>query len=160
LGVNVINYDIDFVINKNALIKICLDINIKSLLCCQDTNIILLKNNKRYLLSFWPLRDNMNILKNMLKNTLQNQYQLHPSINEDIGFLYNQDLQDKGNLVYEYYAPTSENKSWVGDRYSLWNGDFATWLYNDSYGNIILHLTSTFHGPWGGDDFDELVGCF
>ncbi len=152
LGAIVINYNIDFVINKKTIIRICLDTNVKLLGCCQDIDIILLINNKNYLLGSGDLQDRMYTLKNALKKALENQFQLHPSITADIGYFYNEELQFKPGFIYEKF----ENRDyWIGRNYLLWNYDFATWLYNDSDGNIILHITSIYLGNWIGESDDE-----
>ncbi len=149
-----INYNIDFTINKKTTIRICLEENLNLLDCCCHVDMILLYENKQYLLSGADLKDNMYILKNVLKKVLNNQLQLHLSIIQDIGYLYNEKLRLKPGLVYEKF----ENRAyWVGGKHLLWGCDLVTWLYNDSDGNIILHITPFYTGDLidNGEDDDE-----
>ncbi len=149
-----INYNIDLTVNKKATIRICLEENLNLLDCCCRVDMILLYENKQYLLSGADLKDNMYILKNALKKVLNNQLQLHPSIIQDIGYLYNEKLRLKPGLVYEKF----ENRDyWVGGKHLLWGCDLVTWLYNDSDGNIILHITPFYTGDLidNGEDDDE-----
>ncbi len=140
---------INFILNDTATIKIDSNIEIEKLTCCDSVTTILLKNDQSYLLSTNALHDNMYILKNALKKALKNEHQLHPSIIEDIGYLYNQELQFKPGLVY------NDTDSWVGLKNLLWNDELATWLYNDVKGNIILHITPLYPGNWTDIQFDE-----
>lgn len=144
----VIDFNLD-----SAIIKMISEVKIELLHCCQDVDIYLLKNNKKYLLGVDTLRENIFVLKNALKKTLHNQLQLHPSITQDIGILWNEELQDKPGLTYE---KLEKRDYWVGLNYLLWNANhLATWLYNDANGNIILHITPTYENHWTGEDDEE-----
>ncbi len=146
-----INYNIDFVLNDTSIMKISSHMLIEQLSCCDDVVMILLINNKDYLLSTNTLHNNMYVLKNALKKALENQLQLHPSIMQDIGYLYNQMLQFKPTNPVLVYEPDY----WVGLNNLLWNSELATWLYNDIDGNIILHITPLYPGNWTDIQFDD-----
>ncbi len=144
---------IDFNLNDSAIIRIAFDIKIELLNCCEDITMYLLKNDKTYLLTISPLQEDIFILKRALKKTLLNQYQLHPSIVQDIGIVFNQCLQSKPGPVYEKIRGQN---FWVGDDYLLWSyKKLATWLYNDADGNILLHITPIYQNHWTGEDDEE-----
>jgi len=144
---------IDFNLDDSTTIRITSEVKIALLHCCQNVDICLLKDNKKYLLGRDILREHMSMLKRALKKALHNQLQLHPSITEDIGIVFNQCLQDKPGPVYE---KTGGQSFWVGDDYSLWNyKKFATWLYNDVDGNILLHITPIYQNRWTGEEDEE-----
>jgi len=143
---------IDFELQDKAIIRISSDIEIEKLSCCDEVVMTLLKDNKNHLLSANTLHDNMYILKHALKKVLKNQLPLHPSIIQDIGYLYNQELQFKPGLVYEKYG---DGDSWVGIKSLLWNDELATWLYNDINGDIIFHITPLYPGNWTDIQFDK-----
>jgi hypothetical protein len=79
-------------------------------------------------------------LQILLKSALANNLQLHESITIDIGFLDNEDCQEKKNLIYD-------GIHWVGRKYAFiagyWNEKswFSSWIYNDGLGNIVFELT-------------------
>ncbi len=144
---------IDFHLNDSAIIRVTAEVKIELLHCCQNVDMYLLKDNKTYLLSTELLRENMFILKNLLKKALLNQLQLHFSIVQDVGILWNQCLQLKPGLIYK---ETKEQDFWVGEKYLLSSyGGLATWLYNDAHGNIILHITPVYRDKWIDNDEDD-----
>ncbi len=144
------NETIDFNLNDSAIIRITSEVKIELLHCCQNVDMYLLKDNKIYLLTISPLQEDIFILKSALKKALHNQLQLHPSITEDIGILWNQTSQDKSKLIYK---EIKGQRFWVGLSYLLWGyGELATWLYNDAHGNIILHITPVYRDKWIDND--------
>ena len=88
-------------------------------------------------------------LKRKLTLTLSNELILHPSIEKNIGYYWNQKLnEDSSNL---FLIQGKEESYWVGSTYLLWTTDsrkknqrYATWLYNDTQGNIIFEVTPTY----------------
>jgi len=143
---------IDFNLDS-AIIRMISEVKVELLHCCQDVDIYLLKNNKKYLLGVDTLREHLFILKMTLKKALQNQFPLHPSITQDIGILWNQCLQYKAGLTYK---KLEKRNIWVGLTHLLWNANhLATWLYNDASGNIILHITPTYEDHWTGEVDEE-----
>src|SRR5439155_26455584 len=65
------------------------------------------------------------------------------SITEDIGYMWNRALHGDSGLEYH-------DIFWVGLRNLVWQSpgniqpNYATWLYNDAAGNIILEITETY----------------
>jgi len=144
---------IDFNLNDSVVIRFISEVKIELLHCCQNVDIYLLKDNEKYLLGVDTMRENIFILKNALKKALLNQLQLHPSINQDIGIVWNQTSQDRSKLVYE---EIEGQRFWVGLNYLLWDYDgLATWLYNDINGNILLHITPLYRDYWTGEENEE-----
>jgi len=144
---------IDFNLNDSTIIRIASNIKIELLNCCEDITMYLLKNDKTYLLTISPLQEDIFILKSALKKALQNQFSLHPSINQDIGILWNQCLQCKPGLTYK---KLEKRNSWVGLSYLLWGyGELATWIYNDADGNIVLHITPVYRNKWEDNEEDD-----
>jgi len=144
---------IDFNLNDYITIRMVSEVKIELLHCCQNVDIYLLKDNEEYLLGMDILREHMFVLKNALKKALLNQLQLHSSITEDIGILWNKCLQSKPGLTYKEIKGES---FWVGLMHLLWDyKKFATWLYNDADGNIILHITPMYQDHWTGEEDEE-----
>jgi hypothetical protein len=85
----------------------------------------------------------------LLTKTLNKELLLHESIKQDIGYLWNEELQGKPGLTYE---EGSGNIYWIGERFLLWSCNSrlenrgTTWLYNDENGDIILEITPVY--PW------------
>lgn len=84
-------------------------------------------------------------LNNLLKRAIADKLQLHESINKDIGFLWNEVLQDKGEMFPAYQLGGIEH--WVGEKYLLWSvpGKYSTWLYQRG-SEIFLEITPVY--PW------------
>ena len=85
---------------------------------------------------------------------------LHSSIQQDLGYLWNEELQGNPGL---FYVSEKDEKSsyWVGLNYFLCsNGRIAsritTWLYNDEQGNIILEATPVY--KWSMLEYDPADG--
>lgn len=82
---------------------------------------------------------------------LDNSIKLSLDINKDIGYLYNEDLQNKPGLVYTR-EEGEEYDLWVGYRYRLWGAECQSWIYNDEEGEVIFELTPLFSGPFALGD--------
>lgn len=85
-------------------------------------------------------------LQRLLKPVIAGQRPLHKSIKNSIGYYYNQDLNEENPDIF--LIQSEESKYWIGSQYLLWTTDsniknhqYATWLYNDSSGNIIFEVT-------------------
>jgi len=78
---------------------------------------------------------------------LENELSLDTSINEDIGFMYNQYdylFWTKDSIVVDDFVHELSETTpvWVGMRYQLWmTKKYVTWLYNDNNGLIIFEVT-------------------
>jgi hypothetical protein len=96
-----------------------------------------------------------------LSNAVAGNLYLHPSIKNNLGYLWNEEFQQKSGL---FYIPTEDGTSsyWVGLNYFLWGtqGDAnpyaSTWLYNDEHGNIVLEVTEMYR--WSMKEYDEKEG--
>lgn len=124
---------------------------------CYQAPIFWVDKSKEILLSLDSVRMNMGWFNEMLNQALLNQLKLPNSINKNIGYQSNQDInEDIFNIEYEKI----ENiKSWIGNRYKLWSYSVETWIYNDEQGNIILEITpvypKTFRDPEEDLDIDD-----
>jgi len=146
-----------FVLNNEEEIVIKLHNQNDVIHCCYKAPIIFLQKSQELLLSKGDIQENMYILAALLNKALSNNLQLHSSITQDIGFLFNRDRnEEKPDLAYEKVERVS---FWVGDKYKLWSYRVATWLYNDQAGNIIFEITpiypQTFRNPAKDLDIDD-----
>jgi len=75
----------------------------------------------------------------LLKKAIANQLNLHESISADIGFLWNEYLQDKKG--YDFVEKPIENSTcWVGQIHHLFESKkWNTWFYN-RHGGIYLEI--------------------
>ena len=81
-----------------------------------------------------------------LKKSVNNKLQLHESLTQNLGVLWNEKFQGKSGF---FMVPTlsGKGKYWIGLDYEIWevsdgiNQYVTTWLYNDHEGNIILEVT-------------------
>lgn len=114
--------------------------------CCYEGSIIFVKNNEQTLLSLDAIREEMYMLRVVLEKALQNRLQLHDSIKEDIGFMYNQYnyiFWSRGIIRPEGFVYETKEKSswWVGEKYKLWLNNYASWIYNNVDGEIVFEIT-------------------
>ena len=87
----------------------------------------------------------LEIFEYQLQKALSNDLQLHSSLTEDIGLLYNKYKKKPLNFVHA----KSKNgiAAWVGDRYELWGyGLCTTWIYNNNNGSIMFELSNIYPG--------------
>ncbi|HEV2916677.1 MAG TPA: hypothetical protein VGW78_02925 [Candidatus Babeliales bacterium] len=118
-----------FPLNESERIVIALEEPFDVVHCCYQAPIILYFENNKYSSKNDVIRYYIEIFIVLLSKALNNALELHDSIKKDIGYLANEELQNKPGLVYK---KTNTIASWVGEDYSLWSGDdFSTWLYND-----------------------------
>lgn len=116
---------------------------------CYESPIFWIDSSKELLLSHDSVRMNMGWFNGMLHQALLDKLKLPNSINQNIGYQYNRDInEDNPNIEYEKIETI---KSWIGNRYKLWSNSVETWMYNDDHGNIILEITpvypKTFRDP-------------
>lgn len=84
-----------------------------------------------------------------LKTAIDRNLQLHESLTQNLGFMYNEKRQGKQGF---FMIKASDNKSiyWVGANYKIWSTYtttkpiLSTWLYNDYEGNIIFEITKNY----------------
>ena len=132
-------HNITFSFNNLEKIVIELEEPFEVVHCCYQAPIVLYFENKKYLLMDDAVRYRICLFITLLTKVLNNEFQLHESIKEDIGYLRNEEFQNKSGLVYE---KSKTIDCWVGAKHSLWSGEgVSTWLYNDKKGNIIFEIT-------------------
>lgn len=137
-----------FQISKTKKIVLKITEPINEIHLFTEGTIYLVEEEKQIVLSEDSIRENMNVLNYILTRAIKGQYTLHESIKKDIGYLYNEELQEKPGLSYE---KLERRDVWVGLKYNVWFNDFATWIYNNNEGAILLEITPVYPGY-----FDEL----
>lgn len=129
--------EVIFKINETEGLVVKID-DIYEIHCCYDVPIYLIQNDKELLLTDDFLKNNLEAFKYLLNKALMNKLPLHKSLKNNVGFFFNEYIQDKTGLAYEKF----ENRDyWVGLGYLLWNDMYATWMYNDPEGSIIIEIT-------------------
>jgi hypothetical protein len=136
------DFNIVFKINKAEDIIIELNEALENVHCCYNADIFYINNLYKTSIASDFIRYSLAILKGLLTKALKNKLRLHRSITNDIGYLYNEELQDKPGLFYK--TSKEGRKFWIGESYSLWNSSLDSWLYNDKDGNIIFEITPTY----------------
>jgi hypothetical protein len=140
-------HNIIFTLNDKEKLVIYLDQPLEKLPCYCQIPIIFYENNNKYLLSLDYLPSDIEALNQHLKKTINQQAYLHPSINQDIGYLYNDYLKHELAKKWKkspslFYESDKNYKFWIGTNYQLWGYQYlATWMYNDINGNIIFEIT-------------------
>jgi hypothetical protein len=130
-----------FKLNEQEKIIIELEESFENIDCCYREHMNFYRDDKILChFSLDTIRYYLATLQILLKSALANKLQLHESITLDVGFLDNEDCQEKKNLVYD-------GVHWVGRKYAFIAGYlnekswFSSWIYNDISGNIIFELT-------------------
>jgi hypothetical protein len=142
-------YEIIFILNYQEKIIVQSPYPIHELVPCDEIPILFLYNKHHYVLNTDFIHEAMYKLRALLTKALANKLPLHKSIKKNIGYLWNEYLQDKPGFVYK---TVDGFDYWVGQSNLLWNTpstvkpETATWLYNDNNGSIILEITPTY--PW------------
>lgn len=138
------NFEIDFVLNSTDRIIVMSPELLEDTNMFTDVSIFLRKAGKSQLLiSDYCFHESMYVLRALLVKALNNELLLHPSITDDIGLLFNQDLLDIPGLVYTKWEGLDY---WVGNSYLAWYAELATWIYNGRDGEIVLHVTPIYPG--------------
>jgi len=138
-----------FFINNQECFVIQLDCPDNIIHSCNFSKISLKINHDNIIIGKSIIDDYAEVLKTKLTLALSNELKLHPSIQKNIGYYWNQDLNEENpNLVFNR---EKESKSWIGNIHFLWATDsskknqrYGTWLYNDKHGNIIFEVTPTY----------------
>ena len=86
-----------------------------------------------------------------LEKAIDNKLQLHESLTQNLGYLYNEYFDDRPASMI---VPTEDGPDthWVIYDYKLWfaydkeNYNVNTWLYNDIKGDIVLEVSKNY--PW------------
>ncbi len=138
-----------FFINDQERFVILLDCPDNIIHSCNFSNLNLFVNDKQIIIGKSIVDDYAQELKSKLILALSNKLQLHSSIQKNIGYYWNQDLNEENPNIY--FNGGNKGKSWIGNKYFLWATDsskkyeqYGTWLYNDEQGNIIFEVTPTY----------------
>jgi hypothetical protein len=135
---------LNFILNASEKIVIGLEDALNDVDYCYRTDIVLLEQNQKILLSTDTLHYDMERFSTFLQKALNNQLQLHESITQDIGYLCNEYYQKKDGFVIHNF--NDGGPDWIGYQYHLWeasrnNTRIMTWLYNNTDGAIIFEVT-------------------
>ncbi len=158
-------HDVVFLLNEAEKIVVKLACSIHEADCCFRAPIVFVQTNKEYILGDGAVSSvsfNMHRFVDMLSLALSNSLQLHESlkksnnIGDDIGYLYNEYLQNNiSKLVYKK-EKNEDYDHWVGDRHRLWGKELQVWIYNNQDGDIFLKFTPIFPGKFSlGDPIDS-----
>ena len=135
-------YNIIFPIDDVDKIIIGLEERLEKVHCCYDASITLLYGDRVFGAGRDSIREYLINLKNIAQKVVDNTLQLHASIEKDIGFLLNEELQYKPGLFQMKHA---DGEWWVGYQYCLSvGGKLGLWLYNDANGRIFFEATPVY----------------
>jgi hypothetical protein len=156
------SYEIEFPLSSKEKIVVALGGPLKQVHLLYRAPIFFVLEGEKFLLrsDILPLRNNLEILRNMLCAALHGNILLPESIktyentNHDIGYRYNEYLQEKLELISGTWLKKSCN-DWYGNKYRVWGHELQLWLYNDDHGAIIFKLTPIFPGGFPIDDPTE-----
>lgn len=133
-----------FKLHENEKFIIILEDDVQSIDHYSGCKIMFHLGNQQYqLYEEFPLNIFLLTLQTLIKKSLYNVLPLHESITQDIGFLWNQWLnEDAINLVY--ITDHNNDTYWVGQKYELACHEYISWIYNDEQGNIIFEITPAY----------------
>jgi hypothetical protein len=120
----------EFALDTHYRIRISFPVPDSELSPFVDVRIeLLVSHNQKYMLDEDCIMHTLEILQNTLALAIDNKLETHESIDQDLGFLWNEELQHKSGLTYKNVEGT---KSWVGLRNLLYSParGMSTWLYN------------------------------
>src|SRR5580700_320092 len=125
-----------FKLNDTEKIVVELSECIEHLHCCYEAPVVLQQGDNRIFLVDDNISHHMYEINDLLKKALNNKLKIHKSITKDIGFLYNEEAQNKPGFVYKKLEGIDY---WVGNRYGLFSpvlakGNLTSWIYNDANG--------------------------
>lgn len=103
--------------------------------------------NKKYILfTKYFVIESLKTFEYVLKLALNNQFIIHESIQQDIGFLWGEYLQENESNYHFVKKPLENSTIWVGAQHHLFSSkQWDTWLYNKN-GDIYLEITPAY--PW------------
>jgi len=139
---------------------ITIDLNFKNIdFCCTRTKSYFISDQQLLISQQFAGSLFVSFLKK-LKLSIENKLQLHTSLTQNLGFMWNELLQGKSGF---FIIPTSDGSSkyWIGLNYyvceTLNNAKppVTTWLYNDHHGNIIFEVSKTYKWSTQEDDLDD-----
>lgn len=153
------SHEIIFTLNDAEKIIIKLNESLDQVDCCYSTPIFFIHEKKEYLLSIESIRYNLHSFVKLFSMALEKKLYLHESIKhndtmtKDIGWLYNEELQqicgdESKNRPYLIYEKREKGQIWVGDKYRLWSHIGESWIYNNPKGAIIFEITCKHPSNW------------
>ena len=117
-------------ISPDSCIQLTLPCNEKDLTFCDTITLSLMHLSHETILydgcSSMALHDLHDFLRQ-----INGKLMLHTSIKKNIGFLWNEYLQDKTDSTF-VFEDVEGRPSWIGQKYLLWESNTsncATWLY-------------------------------
>lgn len=127
--------------------------------CCWIVPILVMVGRKNIFLVEDDLRENMLIFLELLQRAIINELPLHSSINQDVGYLFNQYMYHRGqekNFSDESVIVYDSCDVWVGKVSQLWgNGNQTSWIYNDNNEQVVFEVTPVYYGDFSSDDFND-----
>ncbi|AXK60436.1 hypothetical protein [Candidatus Chromulinivorax destructor] len=139
-------YDmLKFILNSSEYFFINLHNTNDVIDCCYRTSIFLNLNNNQTEIANEDIQEYSERFDLLLTLALSQELKLHISIKKDLGFYWNQDMNEKNPAIF--YEQGDGHLDWIGTKYLLWSTSgeafqqFGTWLYNDKFGNIIFEVT-------------------
>lgn len=149
------NNKVVFYLSKNEAIVFELGCSLTDIGPCDDIDILFQDNDMSFRLTHDCLLYLTREFLGKLELVLSDRLSLDPSINEDIGYLYNKELHGEPGFVY---TEQEGQKFWIGGRNLLFSTPgCSTWFYNDGQGKIVLQITPNylwhFSKPKKNDNF-------
>ena len=139
-----------FILNQREKLTILLENQNDIIDCCYEASIVLNINDEKIIIGNNTVFIYAELLKNKLTLALSNKLQLDSSITRDLGYYWNQDLNEEDPKLF--YLNDKDGRYWIGINHFLWGTvggaerKFAVWLYNDLVGNITFQITPLFSG--------------
>ncbi len=132
--------------------------------CCYQAPMILCKTENQYCIGNEDIQEYVERLQKLLAQALSNLLKLDYSVVHDLGYQWNQDMNEENpNLSYQ---EEDDIKHWIGTKYLLWTTSnqspqqFGSWLYNDTFGNIIFEVTPIYPGTFVNRENSQEVQAY
>jgi hypothetical protein len=136
------NNDIVFILDDKEKIVIKLKDSIDTIPYFYTVPISFFQEKKQLFSVKEDIDTAIHVFHNLLQKALNKKLNLHTSITKDIGFLSNEELQNKPHFVY---TELGGRDCWVGNLSLLWADNiYRVWLYNNNDGDIIFEATPVY----------------
>ncbi|MBP6869767.1 hypothetical protein KBC04_02710 [Candidatus Babeliales bacterium] len=132
--------------------------------CCGELVAYFVYNNNEFIIGQASAGDLCENFIARLQKNLKNELQIHESIKQNLGFMYNQYCHQLPLLSSEFVkilSKSGESSYWVGLDYDVWStyistkSMLTTWLYNDDKGNIIFEVTPLYQWSFLPDEPED-----
>jgi hypothetical protein len=90
--------------------------------CCYRTPIILNFNNHQIIIANEDVQEYAERLDDLLKLALFQNLKLHNSIKKDLGYYWNQDMNENNPDIF--YEQGEGHEDWIGTKYLLWSTSY------------------------------------